>query len=167
MDVTPERVASVESSPIARSVFDCNVFLQAIASSRGPAAVCWELARTGVIELWSSDDIGIELRDVLYRGPLRSKFPRLTDEAAGAFLEELDLIARRIGAVSPATIIVRDPKDQKYLDLAATAGCQYIVTRDRDLLSLMDYDDFRSQYPHLSVVDPIQVIRCIAANRDT
>lgn len=163
MEDTTQSGAAGGSSVITRSVFDCNVFLQAIASNRGPAAACWDIARAGAIELWSSDDIEIELRDVLYRGPLRSKFPGLTDEAADAFMEELGRIARRIDSISPATTVVRDPKDQKYIDLAAAAVCHCLVTRDRDLLSLMDSDDFHSQYPFLSVVDPVQFIRLIAA----
>jgi hypothetical protein len=37
-----------------RAVFDCMVFLQAAARNTGPAAACWQLAKTGTLELFVS-----------------------------------------------------------------------------------------------------------------
>jgi uncharacterized protein len=36
--------------------------------------------------------------------------------------------------------IVRDPDDDKIIACAVAAGADYLVTRDKDLLTLLDYE---------------------------
>jgi predicted nucleic acid-binding protein len=48
----------------------------------------------------------------------------------------------------------RDPDDEPYFNLAAAAGAAFLVSRDKDLLSLMDDQAFRKQFPTLAIVDP-------------
>jgi predicted nucleic acid-binding protein len=52
----------------------------------------------------------------------------------------------------------RDPSDEPYIDLAAACAADYLVTRDRDLLSLAsDHSifakQFRQRFPTLRVMD--------------
>jgi hypothetical protein len=61
--------------------------------------------------------------------------------------------------VPPAPVLAvlqlpRDSKDEPYLNLAAATQASFIVTRDRDLLDLMNDEAFRAAYPQLTIVDP-------------
>jgi len=64
----------------------------------------------------------------------------------------------------------RDPNDEPYIDLAATAKADYLVSWDKDLLSLMTGHTvlckrFR-QFTHpLKVVDPAAFLRAIGHDR--
>ena len=63
------------------AVFDCMVFVQALANAKGPACACYELVRGGRLALYVSPDIIAEVGDVLSRPKVRRKLPTLTDEA--------------------------------------------------------------------------------------
>ena len=57
----------------------------------------------------------------------------------------------------------RDPDDEPYLNLAIYAGAQFLITRDRDLLDLMNWDikdgrDFRERFPQLKILNPVAFI---------
>ena len=58
--------------------------------------------------------------------------------------------------------LARDPKDEPYVDLAAATRARYLVTRDKDLLDLMDDAAFRQQFPGLTVIDPATLLRELA-----
>ena len=60
----------------------------------------------------------------------------------------------------------RDPKDEPYIDLAAAARADYLVTRDKDLLSLMTAHSaaaklFRQKTRPLAVLDPVAFLRAL------
>jgi predicted nucleic acid-binding protein len=60
----------------------------------------------------------------------------------------------------------RDPKDEKYVNLAIVAEADYIVSRDHDLLDLMtDFADeakeFRQRYRPLKVIEPTEFLQII------
>ena len=48
----------------------------------------------------------------------------------------------------------RDPKDEPYLNLAIATHAPFLVTRDHDLLDLMQDDASRKAYPGLTIIDP-------------
>jgi len=57
----------------------------------------------------------------------------------------------------------RDPKDEHILSLVVESGVDYLVTRDNDLLELMnEYDDegrrFRSQFPNVNILGPVEFL---------
>ncbi|MGH9874001.1 MAG: PIN domain-containing protein [Pyrinomonadaceae bacterium] len=58
-------------SPLA-VVFDCMVFLQALANDESPAARALDLLDTGDISLYVSEQILRELRNVLDRSEVRT-----------------------------------------------------------------------------------------------
>jgi hypothetical protein len=55
------------------AVFDCMVFVQALASAKGPACACYELVRGGKLTLFVSPDVIAEARNVLGRPTLRRR----------------------------------------------------------------------------------------------
>ncbi len=148
-------------------VFDCLLFLQGAACSEGPAAACLRLAETGHVDLCLSSDVLAEVRDVLARSKLRRKFPALTDETVTAFLTRVSRFARLVPDVPRAAPLPRDHKDEKFLDLAVATGATYLVSRDHDLLDLMDDQTpegrvFRTNFPQIIILDPVSFLRTIA-----
>ena len=60
----------------------------------------------------------------------------------------------------------RDPKDEPYIGLAATAKADYLVSRDKDLLSLMTghsaaAKEFRRRTHPLRVLDPVDFLEAL------
>jgi predicted nucleic acid-binding protein len=55
---------------------------------------------------------------------------------------------RRIG-------YLRDPNDEPVLNLAVHVEAHYILTRDKDLLSLADDVMLRRHFPSLQILDPV------------
>ncbi|MEJ7708586.1 MAG: PIN domain-containing protein [Pyrinomonadaceae bacterium] len=56
-------------------VYDCMVFLQGLVRKSGPAVACLELFERGEIELLISNEVLLEIQDVLTRSKLQRKFP--------------------------------------------------------------------------------------------
>jgi putative PIN family toxin of toxin-antitoxin system len=147
---------------VTRVVFDCVILLQAAGRPTGPAAACLQAVRDGRLELFISSDILAEVRDVLTRPRTLRKFPALTPEAVDVFLLDLASHATTLPAVPKVFSLARDPKDEPYIDLAAAAQARYLVSRDNDLLDLMNDDAFRQQFPDLTVIDPVALLRELA-----
>ncbi len=125
---------------LAAAVFDCMVFVQAIAS-RGSAHQCFEVVTSGPVRLLSSVDTLQELRSVLERPELQRKLPGITPTRIQALMHHLSELAVLIEPVPSHATFPPDPKDEPYLDLAIEGKALYIVTRDRALLRLADASD--------------------------
>jgi uncharacterized protein len=117
--------------PSQRLVLDANVIVSLVLSAQGRASQSFDLAiSTGIVLM--SDDTFAELSEVL----LRPKFDRYSNRAKReTFLDEL------LGLVEFVEITAkidecRDPKDNKYLELAISGNADSIVTGDEDLLVL-------------------------------
>jgi uncharacterized protein len=145
-----------------RAVFDCVILLQAAGRPTGPAAACLQAVRDGRLELFLSPYILTEVRDVLSRPKTLRKFPALTPEAVDMFLRDVATHATTLPAVPKVFALARDPKDEPYVELAAATRARYLVTRDKDLLDLMGDDVFRQQFPGLTVIDPVTLLRELA-----
>ena len=76
------------TDPPFRSVFDCNVLLQAMANPNGPAGACLSAVRIGHVRLFLSRSILSEFVDVASRAALVRK-PALSPVRTGAFIEVL------------------------------------------------------------------------------
>jgi uncharacterized protein len=114
-----------------RLVLDANVIVSSVLSAQGNARQAFDLAiATGIVLM--SNDTFAELSEVL----LRPKFDRYSNRAKReTFLDEL------LGLVEFVEIVeqideCRDPKDNKYLELAVSGKADSIVTGDEDLLVL-------------------------------
>lgn len=88
-------------------------------------------------ELLTSDPCLTELNQVLHR----PKFARyLTPFEADLFINQYSLTATLL-VVSSSVHDCRDPKDNKFLELAIDGGATCIVSGDQDLLVLHPYRD--------------------------
>jgi len=145
-------------------VFDCMVFLQATAAENGPAFRCLERFEAQEVDLFVSQDILDEVQDVLTRPQLQRKLSLLTNERVRALIERLQRRANLVAEVPKVFEYERDPKDEKYINLAIAAKAQYLVSRDLDLLDLMNEtlpagNDFIRRFPKLRIINPIAFLR--------
>ncbi|MHC5824303.1 MAG: putative toxin-antitoxin system toxin component, PIN family [Nostoc sp.] len=114
-----------------RFIFDSNVLISAFLFSQSKPRQALDQAQDiGVIVL--SNSVLSELEEVLYR-PKFDKY--LTKERRQEFLENLTENAQFID-VTEQINECRDPKDNKYLELALSGQAECIVTGDDDLLVL-------------------------------
>jgi putative PIN family toxin of toxin-antitoxin system len=116
------------------------------------------------MDLYVSQEVLDEVRDVLTRPKLQRKFPSLTAEHVEAFLGRIGRSSTLVGRVPPVLTLLRDPKDDKYLNLVVASGASYLVSRDNDLLDLMDDKrpdgkTFRATYPDVTILDPVEFLR--------
>ena len=120
-----------------RCVVDTNVFVSAAVFSLSvPRRAVKKALRDGVL-LFSECTMD-ELKEVLFR----SKFDRHVSPQERAFFLGL------LGAVGEFIPIVqairecRDPKDDKFLEIALNGRADVIITGDADLLELHPWRDF-------------------------
>lgn len=154
-----------------RVVFDCNVLVVAAARDKSPARTCLRLAEFGYVNLFVSKSSLEELEDVLNRPELRRHFPSLTDEVVNSFLVRLRETAQFIRSVPAKFSYPRDVDDEQYVNLAAAAAAHYIVSRDKDLLSLNtghtnECKEFRQRFRPLKVVEPLELLKAVAQARN-
>jgi putative PIN family toxin of toxin-antitoxin system len=142
-----------------RVVFDCNTLVQAVAFDNGPAAACLALAESGSVELYVSRPTLSELRRVLQYTEVRAMSPNMTATRVTAFLQRLTFRATLVRRVRHAIDYPRDPDDEPYLDLAIAVHAGFLVSRDKDLLSLRHghsavCKEFRRKARGLQVMTP-------------
>jgi putative PIN family toxin of toxin-antitoxin system len=147
-------------------VFDCNTFLQAMAAPVGPAGRCVQLAFDQRVSLFASPFVLEELREVASRPKVAAKL-QLTATRVDEFIEALELAATILDQFASPVNYPRDPDDAHYINLAVAADATLIVSRDKDLLDLMDLTrleaaQFQAQFPRLRIVTPVEFLRGIA-----
>jgi putative PIN family toxin of toxin-antitoxin system len=114
-----------------RIVIDTNVIVSALMFSNSTAMQAFTLAYTRGLILMSVEIIS-ELIDVLNR----KKFDRyVSRETRENFLASLSTETELI-ETTEAISICRDPKDNKFLELAISGNASYIITGDKYLLEL-------------------------------
>ena len=151
--------------PPIRAVYDCMVFLQAVANPRGPAFRCFEAVESKQTTLLVCPSIVIELHDVLNRAELRTRFRRLTPDSVAEFLRRILSIAEQRPDPGPLFTLPRDPDDEVYLNLALEGQANHLVTwNERHLTYLMtaaapEAIDFRQRYPNVTILDPPAYLR--------
>ena len=137
-----------------------------MVKERGSAVECLELVEYDRINLFVSDEVLAEIKDVLTRSKLQARFSLLTQERIERLLEILRQKATLVKNVLEIFNYPRDPKDEKYINLAVEAKADYIVSRDRDLLDLMtDFTDeakeFRQRFRPLKIIEPLEFLHII------
>jgi len=118
-----------------RVVIDTNIIVSAFLFEAGTPAHIFDAVYENHILLFSSETYA-ELCNVL----LRPKFDRyaLREERIN-FLATFAQLATEI-VVRTEVVICRDPKDNKFLALAADGQADYLVSGDRDLRDLSNFN---------------------------
>jgi len=112
-------------------VIDTNLWISRLLIPGGTAAKAIDHGLTWGIPLVSEETLA-ELSDVL----ARRKFDRYVSR--GDRQQFLTLIGGivRVVVITQRIKACRDPKDDKFLDVAVSGGAQLILTGDQDLLEL-------------------------------
>jgi putative PIN family toxin of toxin-antitoxin system len=136
-----------------RVVFDTNVLISGYLW-KGPPHGCILAAKAGLIEALTCDPILDEFEE-----KLRERFsfsPERAEEARNDFIK----IAERSNIVGDLRVVESDPDDDKILECATTAGASSILTGDRHLRNLVEYEGIQIYTPsqllfRLSQMGPI------------
>ena len=152
-----------------RVVFDVNVFLQAMAVPNGPAGRCIQLAVEGQLDMVVSPIVMQELRAVASRPTVIAKLHLLATRTE-EFIDTMEAAATILGGFPEGFSYQRDPDDAHYVNLALAAGAGFIVTRDKDLLDLMDSSkpeaaDFQKRFQTLQILDPVEFLRRVVPRK--
>jgi uncharacterized protein len=126
-----------------RCVFDTNVLVSALLKPESKPRQALELAVHGGKVLLSFATLA-ELNEVLSRQWLRQFVP---EEIVRSFLAGLTLDAELVD-VDTRIVACRDPKDDKFLELAVSGGATHIVSGDADLLTLNPFCGIRIISPN-------------------
>ena len=151
----------------SRVVFDCMIFLQAVTSDKSLAFRLFEYFENGSFTVYVSNAVLAEITEVLNRPFVRTANPSITNEYVEDFLKRFLMRARSIKSVPPKFKYSRDPKDEKYINLAIEAEADYLISHDRDLLDLMTgIDDeckqFRQRFRHLKIIQPVDFLNIVS-----
>jgi putative PIN family toxin of toxin-antitoxin system len=143
-----------------RVVFDCNILVQAIANESGPAGQCLHLLDQNRIRVYISRAVMKELREVVQYPTVREKLPGLDANRIDLFIHQLTFRATLIRGVKHVFDYPRARQDERYIDLAAAADADFLVSRDKDVLSLAsDHSvlgkQFRQRFPRVRIVNPV------------
>ncbi len=120
-----------------RVTADTNILVSGLIYRRGKPFQLLRMALEGRINLTVSQPIIDEMADVLSR-----KFGMSMEFVS----EAKEIVAEAARVVTPVVqldIVKEDPPDNRILECAVSAGSDYIVSGDRDLLRLGRYDSVR------------------------
>jgi putative PIN family toxin of toxin-antitoxin system len=132
-----------------RVVVDTNVLIsRLLAPSSPPARAVSHTVRNG--QLLASDATLNELTEVIGR----PKFDRyITLEERQQFIRLLARIVDR-PAITHRFSDCKDPKDNKFLDLAVSGAASHIVTGDDDLLELHPFHE-------IPILNPVEYLKFV------
>jgi putative PIN family toxin of toxin-antitoxin system len=122
---------------VIRAAVDANIWVSAFTHRPGKPHDLLQLAVAGKVNLTISKAIIAEVADVLGR-----KFRATPEELVIA--ENIMWDGARV--VTPSVelqVIAEDPADDRILECAVSAGAEYLVTGDKDLLRLGRFDSIR------------------------
>lgn len=117
-----------------RVVLDTNILIRAVIMPHGRVGPVLLSLRNGDYSLLYSQSLLEELIDVLRRPQIYHKYGLSNEDIKTVF----SLILIRGEEVTPeqSISICRDPKDDKFLEVAVTREADVIVSGDEDLLTL-------------------------------
>jgi uncharacterized protein len=130
-----------------RFVVDTNVFVSAIALPRSVTRQAVDKALAHGLLLFSEATM-TELAEVLFR----SKFDQYSSiEARSLFLFQLKRASESV-RILQAVRECRDPKDDKFLEVALNGRADVIITGDADLLALHPWRE-------IAIVTPAEYLK--------
>jgi putative PIN family toxin of toxin-antitoxin system len=134
-----------------RLVIDTNVLISGLLSSNSIPQKIFDYA-TSQATLLMSDVVQAEIENVITRPKFQkyiSPEKRIKFLAVLAEKVKLILITQQIREC-------RDPKDDKFLELAICGGADYIITGDADLLELHPFQNI----PVLKAANFLEILDC-------
>jgi putative PIN family toxin of toxin-antitoxin system len=121
---------------VERVVFDTNVWISGLLW-RGKPYQCLLLARSGLVQPMYCLSMLSELTQ-----KLRDPFG-FDEDHIQAVVYDYRCISHRVEIVGDLCVITDDPDDDKFVECAVVSGASAIVSGDRHLLSLQEYQGIR------------------------
>lgn len=155
-----------------RLVLDTNVLLAGLASeSSASQKVVDALQKRKAIPLLSPQVLA-EYRAVLTHPAIVERFPRLTPKRVAVALARLSYMGDEYPDIRTKFSLPRDPRDEKFVELAIAGNATHLVTLDDDLLSLRDTPSdaakqLRQRLPNLQIVRPATLLNIEGPARES
>lgn len=130
-------------------VFDTNILLSALLSLQGNPFRCLALAKIGVVQSATYQEIIDEFQE-----KLQVKFAYSFKHARKA-ADEVRGFSRIVAITNTLKVIAADPDDDKILECAVVGDATHIVTGDRHLKEL-------SSYQGISVVSAADFVKLVS-----
>lgn len=124
---------------MTRAVFDTTVLVSAFLRSGGVSDELLALAAAEAFTLLLSPEILEETGHTLLTGRRIRQRYAYADADVHAYLRELRQLAELVVDPPAVTDIVRDPNDDMIVACALQGRAVYVVSRDKDILSLSSY----------------------------
>lgn len=121
---------------VFRVVIDTNIYISAIFWNGKPREVI-DLGRDGKILIFTSMDIENEIAE-----KLKTKF-KLAEEEVNQILLDFSTFTLPITHSRQIFVVQDDPDDNKFIECAIECGADYIISGDRHLLNLKEYEGIK------------------------
>ena len=124
-------------------VLDANVFVSFLISHRPPISTILDLWARGELVIYYSTEILVELEATL-------KYPKIRELVSSSETESLIDAIKILGIlVIPAKRIeiCRDKKDNKYLEVSLKSASKFLISGDKDLLALGEFEGIKIVSP--------------------
>ena len=132
-------------------VADTNVVVSGLLW-HGPSRQVLDAARTGVIQLFTTAVLLVELQDVLRRPKFAERLTR-AGVTADQLVSGYGALAELVQPVPVPTVIAADPDDDAVLACALAVAADAIVSGDHHLLELAKYRKIPIRTPAQFVID--------------
>jgi len=141
---------------VIRAVLDANVVVSAFLRPAGqPGEILRRWVEEAFFQVVLSPEILEEIRGALFRPRVRQRIDR-PDEEIERRLIQIELLAETMRDPPEVRGVPSDPDDDKYLATALATRADYIVSGDRHLLSIGEWEGVR-------IVGPREFLRILPA----
>jgi putative PIN family toxin of toxin-antitoxin system len=127
-------------------VLDTNVLVSAVLSPRGTPSRILELAQTGGFAVTVSEVLIAEYGEVLLSPEFVERYHLARAEVID-LLSSFAQLATIVQTVESLRVVEQDPDDDRVLECAVAGGADYIVSGDKHLLNLGEYEGIRILSP--------------------
>ena len=129
-----------------KALLDTNSLISALLVPPGPSGQIVRQWRAGQFELAVSSDTLVELIDVLHRRHILKKYP-ISESDIESYLNYLRSFAEVAPSVLVLNVVPDDHKDDHVIAAAVETNCEYIVSGDRHLLDIHEYQGIKIVAP--------------------
>lgn len=145
-------------------IFDTVTLVQSTINPNGAAGKCLAYFEQGKISVAFSRATLAEVKAVLSRPHIRRRYKHITDEIVTGLTQLLSYKGLYVRHVSEYFSYPRDPNDEPYLNLAIEVSADYLISRDHDLLDLMNWNqeagrEFQRRFRWLKIVTPEEFLQ--------
>jgi uncharacterized protein len=119
-------------------VIDTNILISHLISKSSNVKLILDLAKSGEIKIYNTTKILLELKETIKKPKVKTLLGKHTSAFVAQYIYLCEF-------VEPDTTVqvCRDPKDDKFLELAKFVDASCIVTGDKDLLEIGEFESIK------------------------